>query len=188
MSNRIDTIAPHILVSNYDPTMTVAFNQSFGSFLMSEQPGLLAPIWAGDERESTLEYMDRAGKRRDLLTLQQTDTLGMAGTLSALGVRRDLNKSDALGVTALIDERELRGTQDGINLMQNALMGLARRQILKGLLIVPALSAEYSANWPTYDLGKGFGIFPDDQLAESNAFGAIVANHLIKNRLLTVKK
>lgn len=184
MSRQIDAIAPHILVSNYDPTMTEMFRGSFGGFLQTQQPGILAPLWLGDRQESTLEYENLLGRRSSLLTLMQTDTLGMANTMSALSIRKDLKKTEGIGVTALIDERELNRENDGVVLLREVLASCAGKGLLKGLLVVPSFTAEFASNWPTYNLKEGFGVFPDSTIAESPAFGAIVANHLIKNGLL----
>lgn len=184
MSHKIDAIAPHVLVSNYDPTMTELFSGSFGGFLQTQQPGLLAPLWLGDRHESTLEYENSLGRRVPLLTLMQTDTLGLANAISGLSIRKDLRKTEEIGVTALIDERELGREDDASGLLMNVLASIAGKGLLRGLLVVPSISAEFAANWPSYNLKEGFGVFPDSTIAESPAFGAIVANHLIKNGLL----
>jgi hypothetical protein len=184
MSQQIDTIAPHVLVSNYDPTMTELFRGSFGGFLQTQQPGLLLPQWLGDNNESTLEYENRLGRRASLLTLLQTDTLGMANAMSALSARKDLKRSEEIGVSALIDERELARDSEASGLLREVLASCAGKGLLKGLLVVPTFTAEFASNWPSYDLKGGFGVFRDSSIAESPAFGAIVANHLIRNRLL----
>jgi hypothetical protein len=184
MLQQIDTIAPHVLVSNYDPTMTELFRESFGGFLQTQQPGLLSPQWLGDRQEATLEYENRHGRRAPLLTLLQTDTLGVANALSALSVRKDLRQSEVIGVSALVDERELGREPEAGGLLREVLSSIAAKGLLKGLLVVPTITAEFASNWPSYDLKGGFGVFRDSSIAESPAFGAIVANHLIRNRLL----